>query len=63
VLQGVRVFAHGAAHGLRPRRASRPWPVRGRLLEIALTEGDGAADLMTSDLGYRYVEVNAEYTT
>jgi N-acetylglutamate synthase/N-acetylornithine aminotransferase len=32
-------------------------------LDITLTEGDGEAVLMTSDLGYRYVEVNAEYTT
>jgi glutamate N-acetyltransferase/amino-acid N-acetyltransferase len=32
-------------------------------LELALAEGDGRGLLLTSDLGYRYVEVNAEYTT
>ena len=33
------------------------------LLELQLTEGSGAGVVLTSDLGYRYVEVNAEYTT
>jgi N-acetylglutamate synthase/N-acetylornithine aminotransferase len=32
-------------------------------LLLELSDGPGAASLMTSDLGYRYVEVNAEYTT
>ena len=31
--------------------------------EAELRDGLGRASLMTSDLGYRYVEVNAEYTT
>jgi N-acetylglutamate synthase/N-acetylornithine aminotransferase len=32
-------------------------------LELKLKDGPGKATVMTSDLGYRYVQVNAEYTT
>ena len=32
-------------------------------LELDLRQGKGGARVLTSDLGYRYVEVNAEYTT
>jgi N-acetylglutamate synthase/N-acetylornithine aminotransferase len=32
-------------------------------LELKLNDGRGKAIVMTSDLGYRYVQVNAEYTT
>jgi len=32
-------------------------------LELRLAEGSGRAVVLTSDLGYRYVQVNAEYTT
>ena len=33
------------------------------VLELKLNDGRGHATVMTSDLGYRYVQVNAEYTT
>jgi N-acetylglutamate synthase/N-acetylornithine aminotransferase len=33
------------------------------VLRLTVGRGPGAAHLLTSDLGYRYVEVNAEYTT
>ena len=32
-------------------------------LLLDLNDGAGVASVLTSDLGYRYVEVNAEYTT
>jgi N-acetylglutamate synthase/N-acetylornithine aminotransferase len=32
-------------------------------LRLDLDDGAGEADLLVSDLGYRYVEINAEYTT
>ena len=32
-------------------------------LDLELADGPGQALVMTSDLGYRYVEINAEYTT
>ena len=32
-------------------------------LVIDINEGPDRAHLMTSDLGYKYIEVNAEYTT
>jgi N-acetylglutamate synthase/N-acetylornithine aminotransferase len=32
-------------------------------LELKLADGRGHAVVLTSDLGYRYVQVNAEYTT
>jgi len=63
VLQGVEVFAHGGPTAFDRAAVSAAMAREDVLLEIALAEGDGVADLMTSDLGYRYVEVNAEYTT
>ncbi len=63
VLQGVEVFAHGGPTRFDRAAVSEAMAREDVLLEIALGEGDGAADLLTSDLGYRYVEVNAEYTT
>lgn len=62
-LQGVVVFEHGAPTTFDRKATSEAMRAEDVLLELALTEGDGKASLMTSDLGYRYVEVNAEYTT
>jgi len=62
-LQGVTVFEHDAPTDFDRAALSAAMRAENLVLEIALTEGDGAAMLMTSDLGYRYVEVNAEYTT
>ncbi len=62
-LQGVVVFAEGGPTAFDRAAVSEAMAREDVLLEIALAEGPGAADLMTSDLGYRYVEVNAEYTT
>lgn len=62
-LQGVTVFERGAPTGFDRAALSAAMRAENLVLAITLTEGDGAATLMTSDLGYRYVEVNAEYTT
>lgn len=62
-LQGVAVFEHGAPTAFDRAAMSSAMRAEDVALDISLTEGDGEAVLMTSDLGYRYVEVNAEYTT
>jgi glutamate N-acetyltransferase/amino-acid N-acetyltransferase len=62
-LQGVTVFEHDAPTAFDRATLSAAMRAENLVLEIALAEGEGAAMLMTSDLGYRYVEVNAEYTT
>ncbi len=62
-LQGVTVFERGGPTPFDRAALSAAMRAEDLVLEIVLTEGDGEAMLMTSDLGYRYVEVNAEYTT
>jgi glutamate N-acetyltransferase/amino-acid N-acetyltransferase len=62
-LQGVAVFERGAPTSFDRAAMSSAMRAEDVSLDITLTEGDGEAVLMTSDLGYRYVEVNAEYTT
>jgi glutamate N-acetyltransferase/amino-acid N-acetyltransferase len=64
VLAGVSVFERGEPRpfdhaALRATLASSDSVV----LRLTVGRGPGAAHLLTSDLGYRYVEVNAEYTT
>ena len=63
VLQGITVFEHGAPTRFDRAAASRAMRAEDVRLDVVLREGSGHATLMTSDLGYRYVEVNAEYTT
>jgi glutamate N-acetyltransferase/amino-acid N-acetyltransferase len=63
VLQGIEVFAHGEPTAFDRAAASRAMAKEDVLLELHLEDGPGKAMLMTSDLGYRYVQVNAEYTT
>ncbi|MBL8603474.1 MAG: bifunctional glutamate N-acetyltransferase/amino-acid acetyltransferase ArgJ [Myxococcales bacterium] len=62
-LQGVTVFEHGAPTRFDRAALSKAMRAEDLSLTITLCEGEGRARLMTSDLGYRYVEVNAEYTT
>jgi glutamate N-acetyltransferase/amino-acid N-acetyltransferase len=62
-LQGIVVFEHGGPTAFDRDAASKAMRAEDVRLEIELREGSGRASLMTSDLGYRYVEVNAEYTT
>lgn len=63
VLQGITVFERGEPTAFDKAAASRAMAVEDVSLVLELAEGSGHAVLMTSDLGYRYVEVNAEYTT
>jgi glutamate N-acetyltransferase / amino-acid N-acetyltransferase len=62
-LQGVEVFRAGEPTPFDRSAASKAMAREEVSLEIILDEGQGHAVLMTSDLSYRYVQVNAEYTT
>jgi glutamate N-acetyltransferase / amino-acid N-acetyltransferase len=62
-LQGITVFENGAPSHFDRGAVSHAMNTEDVHLVIELREGQGRASLMTSDLGYRYVEVNAEYTT
>ncbi|MER2559365.1 MAG: bifunctional glutamate N-acetyltransferase/amino-acid acetyltransferase ArgJ [Myxococcaceae bacterium] len=62
-LQGLEVFRAGEPTPFDRAAASKAMAREDVSLELLLDEGRGHALLMTSDLGYRYVQVNAEYTT
>jgi glutamate N-acetyltransferase/amino-acid N-acetyltransferase len=62
-IEGVRVFERGEPTRFDRSDVSRRMGAEDVLLELDLAQGSGTASVMTSDLGYRYVEVNAEYTT
>lgn len=63
VLQGVEVFRQGEPTAFDRAQVSKAMAQEDVRLELKLADGPGRAVVMTSDLGYRYVEVNAEYTT
>jgi glutamate N-acetyltransferase / amino-acid N-acetyltransferase len=63
-LDGVVVFERGEPVVFDAAELSRRMASTDDLvLRFELGDGTGEASVMTSDLGYRYVEVNAEYTT
>ncbi len=62
-LAGVEVFRGGEPTRFDRAEVSRRMASDDVAVEIDLGVGEGRARVMTSDLGYRYVEVNAEYTT
>ena len=62
-LQGIEVFRAGEPTPFDRAAASKAMAVEDVRLELTLGDGAGAAVLLTADLGYRYVQVNAEYTT
>ena len=62
-LQGTTVFERGEPTAFDKSDLSRRMATDDVALLVDIGEGPGQARLMTSDLGYRYVEVNAEYTT
>ncbi|MFO0588869.1 MAG: bifunctional glutamate N-acetyltransferase/amino-acid acetyltransferase ArgJ [Polyangiaceae bacterium] len=62
-LQGTTVFSRGEPTNFDKSELSRRMAVDDVALAIDIGEGPGQARILTSDLGYRYVEVNAEYTT
>lgn len=62
-LQGTTVFENGGPAPHDRGAVSRAMASEDVHLLLQLKEGEGRAVVMTSDLGYRYVEVNAEYTT
>jgi glutamate N-acetyltransferase/amino-acid N-acetyltransferase len=62
-LQGIVVFDRGEPTKFDRAAASTAMRAEDVGLDLTLEDGPGEAIVMTSDLGYRYVEVNAEYTT
>lgn len=62
-LQGIEVFRAGEPTAFDRTAAAAAMRAEDVRLDLRLEDGDGRAFVMTSDLGYRYVEVNAEYTT
>lgn len=62
-LQGIEVFREGEPTSFDRAAASKAMASEDVRLELKLSDGAGRAVVMTSDLGYRYVQVNAEYTT
>ncbi len=62
-LQGIEVFRQGEPTAFDRAAASKAMADEDVRLELRLGDGAGEAVMMTSDLGYRYVQVNAEYTT
>ena len=62
-LQGIVVFERGEPAAFDRAALSSAMAVDDVSLAIDLRDGTADADLLVSDLGYRYVEINAEYTT
>lgn len=62
-LQGTVVFERGGPTAFDRAALSLAMRAEDVALDVELTEGPGAAVLLTSDLGYEYVRINAEYTT
>jgi N-acetylglutamate synthase/N-acetylornithine aminotransferase len=62
-LQGIEVFRAGEPTAFDRAAAARAMASEDVRLELRLADGPGRAFVMTADLGYRYVQVNAEYTT
>jgi glutamate N-acetyltransferase/amino-acid N-acetyltransferase len=62
-LQDIVVFEAGEPVAFDRAHASRRMAEEDVRLELDLGAGTHEAVVLTSDLGYRYVEVNAEYTT
>ncbi len=62
-VQGVLVFAGGEPASFDRAALAQAMAADDVRLELDLGKGAGGARVLTSDLGYRYVEVNAEYTT
>jgi glutamate N-acetyltransferase/amino-acid N-acetyltransferase len=63
VLQGIEVFKNGEPTAFDRAAAAKAMAQEDVKLELKLKDGNGHAVVLTSDLGYRYVQVNAEYTT
>ncbi|MEZ4300172.1 MAG: bifunctional glutamate N-acetyltransferase/amino-acid acetyltransferase ArgJ [Polyangiaceae bacterium] len=62
-LQGTVVFENGEPTTFDRGALSRAMAKDDVSLVLDIGEGPGRARVLTSDLGYKYVEINAEYTT
>jgi glutamate N-acetyltransferase/amino-acid N-acetyltransferase len=62
-VQGSAVFERGEPARFDRASLSAAMATEDVEIRIELADGSDGTDLLVSDLGYRYVEVNAEYTT
>ncbi len=62
-IQGVTVFENGEPRAFDRGAVCKAMGSEDIALDLLLGDGTGESVVYTSDLGYRYIEVNAEYTT
>ncbi len=62
-IQGIKVFELGEPTSFDRREVSEKMGQEDVHILLDLNDGVGIGSVMTSDLGYRYIEINAEYTT
>ncbi len=62
-VQGTRVFERGEPTAFDRAALARAMDDENVVVLVDLGDGLAEAEVLTSDLGYRYVEINAEYTT
>lgn len=62
-VQGVVVFERGEPTAFDRKALAAAMKQDDVTVAIDLADGEARAEVMTSDLGYEYIEINAEYTT
>jgi glutamate N-acetyltransferase/amino-acid N-acetyltransferase len=62
-LAGIRIASHGALHVEALADAGKKMKEREFGLTVDLKQGRASARVMTCDLSFEYVKINAEYTT
>jgi glutamate N-acetyltransferase/amino-acid N-acetyltransferase len=62
-LAGIRIASRGALHAEALAAAGIKMKEREFALVVDLKQGNGRARVMTCDLSFEYVKINAEYTT
>ena len=62
-VQGVVVFERGEPTAFDRKALAEAMKQDDVTVAIDLADGDARAEVLTSDLGYEYIEINAEYTT
>ncbi len=62
-VQGVVVFEEGEPTAFDKKALAEAMKQDDVTVAVDLGDGDARAEVLTSDLGYEYIEINAEYTT
>jgi glutamate N-acetyltransferase / amino-acid N-acetyltransferase len=62
-VQGVVVFEEGEPTAFDRKALATAMKQDDVTVAVDLADGDAGAEVLTSDLGYEYIEINAEYTT